>query len=48
MPNHKPIFTCVGVAKLAGPDMRVEIEVAAYDAEGAALEASKATANVAA
>jgi enamine deaminase RidA (YjgF/YER057c/UK114 family) len=34
MPNHKPIWTEVGVAKLGAPDMRVEIEVVAYDPQG--------------
>ncbi|RSH79084.1 uncharacterized protein EHS24_002016 [Apiotrichum porosum] len=31
MPNHKPIWTCVGVTRLGEDDMRVEIEVKAYD-----------------
>jgi enamine deaminase RidA (YjgF/YER057c/UK114 family) len=32
MHKHKPLWTCVGVAKLRGGDMmRVEIEVQAYD-----------------
>lgn len=31
LPDHKPIWTCIGVAKLAFPEMNVEIEVAAYD-----------------
>lgn len=31
LPDHKPIWTCVGVPKLAFPEMRVEIEVSAYD-----------------
>jgi enamine deaminase RidA (YjgF/YER057c/UK114 family) len=31
MPNHQPIFTCVGVSKLGLDDMRVEIEVSAHD-----------------
>ncbi|RSH77015.1 uncharacterized protein EHS24_003956 [Apiotrichum porosum] len=31
LPDHKPIWTCIGVAKLAFPGMNVEIEVAAYD-----------------
>jgi enamine deaminase RidA (YjgF/YER057c/UK114 family) len=34
-PEHQPIWTCVGVTKLALDDMRVEIEVRAYDPEGA-------------
>ncbi|KAL1859069.1 hypothetical protein Daus18300_009709 [Diaporthe australafricana] len=35
MPNHKSLWTCVGVVKLGAPDMKVEIEVQAYDPEGA-------------
>lgn len=35
MPNHKPIWTCVGVPRLGEDDMRVEIEVVAHDPEGA-------------
>ncbi|GME25603.1 L-psp endoribonuclease family protein [Neofusicoccum parvum] len=31
MPNHKPIWTCVGVTRLGEDDMRVEIEVVALD-----------------
>ncbi|KAK9374438.1 Endoribonuclease L-PSP/chorismate mutase-like protein [Lipomyces chichibuensis] len=31
MPNHQPIWTCVGVTRLAEDDMRVEIEVVAHD-----------------
>ena len=31
MPNHKPIWTCVGVSRLGEDDMRVEIEVVAHD-----------------
>jgi enamine deaminase RidA (YjgF/YER057c/UK114 family) len=31
MPNHQPIWTCVGVTKLAEEDMKVEIEVVAHD-----------------
>lgn len=31
MPNHKPIWTCVGVSRLGEDDMRVEIEVVALD-----------------
>ncbi|KAL8742272.1 MAG: hypothetical protein Q9184_008282, partial [Pyrenodesmia sp. 2 TL-2023] len=30
MPDHQPLLTCVGVAKLALEDMRIEIEVSAY------------------
>lgn len=29
-PNHKPLWTCIGVAKLALEGMRVEIEVVAH------------------
>ncbi|GKT40610.1 RutC family protein [Colletotrichum spaethianum] len=36
MPNHKPIWTCVGVTRLGEDDMRVEIEVVAHDPERAA------------
>lgn len=32
MPNHKPLWTVVGVTRLAEDDMRVEIEVVAHDA----------------
>ncbi|KAL6852293.1 hypothetical protein ACO1O0_006834 [Amphichorda felina] len=31
MPDHKPIWTAVGVANLVDPDMHVEIAVVAYD-----------------
>jgi enamine deaminase RidA (YjgF/YER057c/UK114 family) len=31
MPDHKPIWTCLGVAALAQEGMRVEIEVVAHD-----------------
>ncbi|PYH98336.1 YjgF-like protein [Aspergillus ellipticus CBS 707.79] len=31
VPGHQPIWTCVGVARLAFDDMRVEIEVVAHD-----------------
>lgn len=34
MPNHQPIWTCVGVTRLGDDDMRVEIEVVAHDPEG--------------
>ncbi|KAI0530351.1 putative L-PSP endoribonuclease family protein [Xylaria digitata] len=30
MPNHKPIWTCIGVSRLGEDDMRVEIEVVAH------------------
>ena len=30
MPDHKPLWTCIGVAKLADKDMKVEIEVIAH------------------
>lgn len=35
MPNHQPIWTCIGVTRLGLDDMRVEIEVIAHDEEGA-------------
>ncbi|KAJ5317408.1 hypothetical protein PENANT_c055G08563 [Penicillium antarcticum] len=31
MPEHQPIWTCVGVTRLGEDDMRVEIEVVAHD-----------------
>ncbi|KAH9874163.1 hypothetical protein IAQ61_004792 [Plenodomus lingam] len=31
MPDHSPIWTCVGVMKLAEDKMKVEIEVVAHD-----------------
>ncbi|OAL43730.1 putative L-PSP endoribonuclease family protein [Pyrenochaeta sp. DS3sAY3a] len=31
MPDHSPIWTCVGVQRLGEDDMRVEIEVVAHD-----------------
>ncbi|RAQ74880.1 L-PSP endoribonuclease family protein [Aspergillus flavus] len=31
MPNHEPIWTVLGVSRLAEDDMRVEIEVVAHD-----------------
>lgn len=31
MPDHKPLWTCVGVTRLGEDDMRVEIEVVAHD-----------------
>ncbi|KAF7540793.1 hypothetical protein G7Z17_g12099 [Cylindrodendrum hubeiense] len=36
MPDHQPIWTQIGVAKLGAKDMNVEIEVLAHDPEGAA------------
>lgn len=30
MPEHKPLWTCVGVQRLGEDDMRVEIEVQAH------------------
>lgn len=30
MPKHRPIWTCVGVSRLAADDMHVEIEVVAH------------------
>lgn len=38
MPDHQPIWTCVGVARLGEDDMRVEIEVVAYDPDGASTK----------
>ncbi|KAF4943456.1 hypothetical protein FSARC_14914 [Fusarium sarcochroum] len=35
MPDHEPIWTCVGVTRLGEDDMRVEIEVVAHDPDGA-------------
>ncbi|PGH23161.1 hypothetical protein AJ80_02796 [Polytolypa hystricis UAMH7299] len=34
MPNHKPIWTVLGVSRLGMDDMRVEIEVVAHDPQG--------------
>jgi enamine deaminase RidA (YjgF/YER057c/UK114 family) len=31
MQDHNPIWTCVGVARLAEDEMKVEIEVVAHD-----------------
>ena len=36
MPNHSPVWTEVGVKMLGGDNMHFEIEVEAYDPEGAA------------
>lgn len=33
MPEHKPIWTQIGVKQLGAPEMNVEIEVVAYDAK---------------
>lgn len=41
MPDHCPLWTCVGVARLGEDDMWVEIEVSAHDAEGAGEVAAK-------
>jgi len=30
MPDHAPVWTCVGVANLALPQMRIEVEVVAH------------------
>jgi enamine deaminase RidA (YjgF/YER057c/UK114 family) len=30
MPDHKPIWTCLGVAVLGDPGMRVEVRVTAF------------------
>lgn len=34
-PDHRPIWTAVGVEKLAFPEMLIEIEAVAYDPQGA-------------
>ncbi|KAK9900845.1 putative L-PSP endoribonuclease family protein [Cystobasidium minutum MCA 4210] len=31
MPNHQPVWTCVGVTRLGLDDMRVEVEAFAHD-----------------
>jgi enamine deaminase RidA (YjgF/YER057c/UK114 family) len=36
MPNHKAVWTQIGVKNLGAPTMHIEIEVDAYDPEGAA------------
>lgn len=41
MPNHQPLWTCVGVTRLGEDDMRVEIEVVAHDEEGAKAAKAK-------
>ena len=33
-PNHQPIWTVLGVEKLALPEMMIEVEVTAHDPEG--------------
>ncbi|KAI5926469.1 Endoribonuclease L-PSP/chorismate mutase-like protein [Camillea tinctor] len=43
MPDHQPIWTCVGVSRLGEDDMRVEIEVVAHDQEGATVAAATAS-----
>ncbi|PYI28096.1 L-PSP endoribonuclease family protein [Aspergillus indologenus CBS 114.80] len=40
MPDHEPLWTCVGVTRLGEDDMRVEIEVVAHDPEGAKVAGS--------
>ena len=35
MPEHKPIWTQIGVKQLGAPQMNVELEVVALDPEGA-------------
>ena len=32
-PNHQPIWTVLGVEKLALPEMMIEVEVTAHDPE---------------
>lgn len=34
MPNHKPLWTVIGVVKLGAEGMKVEIEVQAHDPQG--------------
>lgn len=41
MPDHQPIWTCIGVQRLGEDPMRVEIEVVAHDPEGAQAASSK-------
>ncbi|KAJ9133441.1 Endoribonuclease L-PSP [Pleurostoma richardsiae] len=41
MPDHQPIWTCVGVTRLGEDDMRVEIEVVAHDPESAKSSAAQ-------
>lgn len=38
MPEHEPLWTCVGVSRLGEDDMRVEIEVVAHDPEGSSAK----------
>ncbi|KAH6972314.1 Endoribonuclease L-PSP/chorismate mutase-like protein [Ilyonectria sp. MPI-CAGE-AT-0026] len=40
MPDHQPIWTCIGVPRLGEDDMRVEIDVVAHDPEGAKVAGS--------
>ncbi|KAK4160399.1 Endoribonuclease L-PSP/chorismate mutase-like protein [Cladorrhinum sp. PSN259] len=47
LPDHQPIMTAVGVNALGLEGMRVEIEVAAHDPEGAAKLASEKAKEVA-
>lgn len=35
MPNHRPLWTCIGVSRLGFDDMRVEIEVVAHNPDDA-------------
>ena len=35
MPDNHPVWTCVQIGRLGHDDMRVEIEVSAFDFEGA-------------
>lgn len=41
MPDHQPVWTEVGVKELGLPTMNIEIEVEAYDPEGAAVVAKE-------
>lgn len=38
MPDHQPLWTCVGVTRLGEDDMRVEIEVVAHDPDHAKVD----------
>jgi enamine deaminase RidA (YjgF/YER057c/UK114 family) len=41
MPDHKPIWNEVGLKELGLPTMHIEIEVEAYDPEGAKAMATR-------
>ncbi|TGZ85505.1 endoribonuclease L-psp family protein [Ascodesmis nigricans] len=40
-PNHQPILTALAIKELGLPGMRVEVEVAAHDPEGAKVAVQK-------